>query len=429
MSDYTINTKCVQAGYTPGNGEPRQIPIIQSTTFKYATSEDMGKLFDLEAEGYFYTRLQNPTNDHVAAKICALEGGSAAMLTSSGQAANFFALFNICECGSHIVASSSIYGGTFNLISVTMAKMGITVTFVDPDCSEEELNAAFKENTRAVFGETIANPALTVLDIEKFAKAAHAHGVPLIVDNTFPTPVNCRPIEWGADIVTHSTTKYMDGHGAAVGGAIVDSGNFDWMAHAEKFPGLTTPDDSYHGIVYAEKFGQGGAFITKCTSQLMRDFGCIQSPQHAFILNLGLESLHVRMPRHCENGLAVAEFLQAQPEVVAVNYPHLPGNKYYDTAMKYMPNGGCGVISFELKGGRAAAEAFMKALKLAAIETHVADARTCCLNPATSTHRQMSEEQLNAAGIPAGMVRLSCGLEDKLDLIADLKQALEAIKA
>lgn len=426
MSDYTINTKCVQAGYTPGNGEPRQIPIIQSTTFKYATSEDMGKLFDLEAEGYFYTRLQNPTNDHVAAKICALEGGAAAMLTSSGQAANFFALFNICECGSHIVASSSIYGGTFNLISVTMAKMGVTVTFVDPDCREEELNAAFQENTRAVFGETIANPALTVLDIEKFAKAAHAHGVPLIVDNTFPTPVNCRPFEWGADIVTHSTTKYMDGHGAAVGGAIVDSGNFDWMAHAEKFPGLTTPDESYHGIVYAEKFGKG-AFITKCTSQLMRDFGCIQSPQHAFILNLGLESLHVRMPRHCENGLAAAEFLQTRSEVVKVNYPHLPGNKFYDTAMKYMPNGGCGVISFELKGGRPAAEAFMKALKLAAIETHVADARTCCLNPATSTHRQMTEEQLEAAGVPAGMVRLSCGLEDKRDLIADLKQALEAI--
>ncbi|MDO4616081.1 MAG: O-acetylhomoserine aminocarboxypropyltransferase/cysteine synthase [Lachnospiraceae bacterium] len=427
MNDYTINTKCVQAGYTPGNGEPRQIPIIQSTTFKYETSEAMGQLFDLEAEGYFYTRLQNPTNDMVAAKICALEGGAAAMLTSSGQAANFFALFNICECGSHIVASSSIYGGTFNLISVTMAKMGVTVTFVDPDCSEDELNAAFKENTRAVFGETIANPALTVLDIEKFAKAAHSHGVPLIVDNTFPTPVNCRPFEWGADIVTHSTTKYMDGHAAAVGGAIVDSGNFDWMAHAEKFPGLTTPDESYHGIVYAEKFGKG-AFITKCTSQLMRDFGCIQSPQHAFILNLGLESLHVRMPRHCENGLAVAEFLQQQPEVLKVHYPHLPGNKFYDAAMKYMPNGGCGVISFELKGGRPAAEAFMKALKLAAIETHVADARTCCLNPATSTHRQMTEEQLEAAGVPAGMVRLSCGLEDKRDLIADLKQALEAIE-
>ncbi|MBQ0050699.1 MAG: O-acetylhomoserine aminocarboxypropyltransferase/cysteine synthase [Treponema sp.] len=425
MSDYTINTKCVQAGYTPKNGEPRQIPIIQSTTFKYDTSEDMGKLFDLEASGYFYTRLQNPTNDYVAAKIAALEGGKAAMLTSSGQAANFFALFNICECGSHIVASSSIYGGTFNLISVTMAKMGITVTFVDPDCSEEELNAAFKENTRAVFGETIANPALTVLDIEKFAKAAHAHGVPLVVDNTFPTPVNCRPIEWGADIVTHSTTKYMDGHGAAVGGAIVDSGNFDWMAHAEKFPGLCTPDESYHGITYAEKFGKEGAFITKATAQLMRDFGCIQSPQHAFILNLGLESLHVRMPRHVENGLAVAEFLSTHPKVAKVNYPSLKGDKYYETAQKYLPNGGCGVVSFELKGGRSAAENFMKKLKLAAIETHVADARTCCLNPATSTHRQMTEEQLAKAGIPAGLIRISCGLEDKIDLIADIKQALE----
>lgn len=425
MSDYTINTKCVQGGYTPKNGEPRQIPIIQSTTFKYDTSEDMGKLFDLEASGYFYTRLQNPTNDYVAAKIAELEGGKAAMLTSSGQAANFFALFNICECGSHIVASSSIYGGTFNLISVTMAKMGITVTFVDPTCSEEELNAAFKENTRAVFGETIANPALTVLDIEKFAKAAHAHGVPLIVDNTFPTPVNCRPIEWGADIVTHSTTKYMDGHGACVGGAIVDAGNFDWMAHAEKFPGLCTPDESYHGITYATKFGKEGAFITKCTSQLMRDFGCIQAPQHAFILNLGLESLHVRMPRHVENGLAVAEFLSNHPKVEKVNYPGLKGDKYYEIAKKYMPNGGCGVVSFELKGGRTTAEAFMKKLKLAAIETHVADARTCCLNPATSTHRQMNEEQLKAAGVPAGLVRISCGLEDKNDLIADLKQALE----
>ena len=422
-----INTKCVQAGYTPGNGEPRQIPIIQSTTFKYDTSEDMGKLFDLEASGYFYTRLQNPTNDHVAAKIAELEGGSAAMLTSSGQAANFFALFNICENGSHIVSSSSIYGGTFNLISVTMAKMGIDVTFVSPDCTEDELNAAFKDNTRAVFGETIANPALTVLDIEKFAKAAHAHGVPLIVDNTFPTPVHCRPIEWGADIVTHSTTKYMDGHGAAVGGAIVDSGNFDWMAHADKFPGLTTPDESYHGITYAEKFGQGGAFITKCTAQLMRDFGCIQSPQNAFILNLGLESLHVRMPRHAENGLAVAQFLENHPKVESVSYPHLEGNKYYDTAMKYMPEGGCGVVSFEIKGGRKAAEAFMKNLKLAAIETHVADARTCCLNPATSTHRQMNDEQLKAAGIPAGMVRMSCGLEDREDLIADLSQALDAV--
>ena len=424
MSDYKINTKCVQAGYTPKNGEPRQIPIVQSTTFKYDTSEDMGKLFDLEESGYFYTRLQNPTNDYVAAKIAALEGGRAGMLTSSGQAANFFALFNICECGSHIVASSSIYGGTFNLISVTMAKMGIEVTFVDPDCSDEELEGAFKDNTRAVFGETIANPALTVLDIERFARAAHAHGVPLIVDNTFPTPVNCRPIEWGADIVTHSTTKYMDGHGAAVGGAIVDSGRFDWMAQADKFPGLTTPDESYHGIVYAEKFGLAGAFITKATSQLMRDFGCIQSPQNAFILNLGLESLHVRMPRHVENGQAVAEFLEKQPQVVKVNYPGLASDPYYERAQKYMPHGGCGVVSFELEGGRAAAESFMKKLKLAAIETHVADARTCCLNPATSTHRQMTDEQLKAAGIPAGLIRISCGLEDKEDLIADLKQAL-----
>ncbi|MGN0203769.1 MAG: O-acetylhomoserine aminocarboxypropyltransferase/cysteine synthase family protein [Coprococcus sp.] len=428
MSDYKMNTKCVQSGYTPGNGEPRQIPIIQSTTFRYATSEDMGKLFDLEASGYFYTRLQNPTNDYVAAKIADLEGGTAAMLTSSGQAANFFALFNICECGDHIVASSSIYGGTFNLISVTMAKMGIQVTFVSPDCTEAELNAAFQDNTKVVFGETIANPALTVLDIEKFAKAAHAHGVPLVVDNTFPTPVNCRPIEWGADIVTHSTTKYMDGHGAAVGGAIVDSGNFDWMAHADKFPGLCTPDESYHGVTYAEKFGKEGAFITKCTSQLMRDFGCIQSPQNAFLLNLGLESLHVRMPRHVENGQAVAEFLQNHPQVAYVNYSGLPGDKYYEVAKKYMPNGGCGVVSFELKGGRKAAETFMKHLKLAAIETHVADARTCCLNPATSTHRQMTDEQLAAAGVPAGLVRMSCGLEDKEDLIADLAQALAAIE-
>jgi len=427
MDNYSINTKCVQAGYRPGNGEPRQIPIIQSTTFKYDTSEDMGKLFDLEASGYFYTRLQNPTNDYVAAKIAALEGGKAAMLTSSGQAANFFALFNICECGSHIVASSSIYGGTFNLISVTMAKMGIEVTFVSPTASEEELNAAFKENTRAMFGETIANPALTVLDIEKFAKVAHAHGVPLIVDNTFPTPVNCRPIEWGADIVTHSTTKYMDGHGAAVGGCIVDSGNFDWMAHADKYPGLCTPDESYHGITYAEKFGKEGAFITKCTSQLMRDFGCIQSPQHAFILNLGLESLHVRMPRHVENGQAVAEYLEKHPKITKVNYSGLPSDPYYSVAQKYLPNGGCGVVSFEIEGGRAAAEKFMKALKLAAIETHVADARTCCLNPATSTHRQMSEEQLIEAGVPAGLVRMSCGLEDKADLIADLEQALAQV--
>ncbi|MBO6112624.1 MAG: O-acetylhomoserine aminocarboxypropyltransferase/cysteine synthase [Lachnospiraceae bacterium] len=424
MKEYKLGTKCVQAGYTPGNGEPRQIPIIQSTTFKYDTSADMGRLFDLEAEGYFYTRLQNPTNDMVAAKIAEMEGGTAAMLTSSGQAANFFALFNICQAGDHIVSSASIYGGTFNLISVTMAKMGITATFISPDCSTEELNAAFQENTKAVFGETIANPALTVLDIEKFAHAAHEHGVPLIVDNTFPTPVNCRPIEWGADIVTHSTTKYMDGHGSAVGGAIVDSGNFDWMAHKDKYPGLTTPDESYHGIVYAEKFGKEKAFITKCTSQLMRDLGCIQSPQNAFYLNLGLESLHVRMPKHVENGQAVAEFLNGHPKVKKVSYPGLPTDPYYERSKKYMPGGGCGVVSFELED-RKAAEDFMGRLKLAAIETHVADARTCCLNPATSTHRQMSDEQLQAAGIPAGLVRISCGLEDKEDLINDLKQALE----
>ena len=417
-----------RGGYTPGNGEPRQIPIVQSTTFKYATSEDMGKLFDLEANGYFYTRLQNPTNDYVAAKICELEGGTAAMLTSSGQAANFFALFNICSCGDHIVSSSSIYGGTFNLISVTMAKMGIEVTFVSPDCTDEELEAAFRPNTKAVFGETIANPALTVLDIEKFAKAAHTHGVPLIVDNTFATPVNCRPFEWGADIVTHSTTKYMDGHGAAVGGAIVDSGKFDWMAHTDKFPGLCTPDDSYHGITYAEKFGREGAFITKCTAQLMRDFGAIQSPQNAFYLNLGLESLHVRMARHCENGQAVAEFLAAHPKVASVSYCGLPGDKYHALAEKYLPHGSSGVVSFELKGGREAAGTFMKHLKLAAIETHVADARTCCLNPASSTHRQMTDEQLAAAGIPAGLVRMSCGLESKQDLIGDIAQALDQVK-
>lgn len=424
---YSKNTICVQGGYTPGNGEPRQVPIVQSTTFKYATSEDMGKLFDLEANGYFYTRLQNPTNDYVAAKIAEMEGGTAAMLTSSGQAANFYALFNICECGSHIVASSSIYGGTFNLISVTMKKMGIDVTFVSPNATEEELDAAFQDNTRAMFGETIANPALTVLDIELFAKVAHKHNVPLIVDNTFPTPVNCNPIQWGADIVTHSTTKYMDGHGVAVGGAIVDSGKFDWMAHKDMYPGLCTPDESYHGIVYAEKFGKKGAFITKATAQLMRDFGSIQSPQNAFYLNMGLESLHVRMPRHVENAQAIAEFLEANPKVVSVTYSGLKSSPYYETAQKYLPNGGCGVVSFELKGGRAAAEAFMKALKLAAIETHVADARTCCLNPATSTHRQMSDQQLEEAGIPAGMIRLSCGLEDKADLIADLQQALDTI--
>ena len=421
------DTQCVQAGYRPKNGEPRQIPVYQSTTWKYDTSEDMGKLFDLEASGYFYTRLQNPTNDYVAAKIAELEGGTAAMLTSSGQAANFFALFNICECGSHIVCSSSIYGGTFNLIAVTMKKMGIDTTFVSPDASEAELDAAFKENTRAVFGETIANPALTVLDIEKFAKVAHKHGVPLIIDNTFPTPVNCRPIEWGADIVTHSTTKYMDGHGAAVGGCIVDSGKFDWMAHADKFPGLCTPDESYHGITYATKFGNAGAFITKCTAQLMRDFGSIQSPQNAFILNLGLESLHVRMPKHVENGQAVAEFLSKHPKVASVTYSGLPGDKYYKIAQKYLPNGGCGVVSFCLKGGRKEAELFMKSLKLIAIETHVADARSCCLNPATSTHRQLTDKQLEDAGIPAGLIRVSCGLENKEDLIEDIKQALERL--
>ncbi len=427
MSNYKLGTTCVQGGYTPGNGEPRQVPIIQSTTFKYDTSEDMGKLFDLEATGYFYTRLQNPTNDYVAAKIAELEGGTAAMLTSSGQSANFFALFNICQCGDHIVASSSIYGGTFNLISVTMAKMGITTTFVSPDASEEELSAAFQPNTKAMFGETIANPALTVLDIEKFAKVAHAHGVPLIVDNTFPTPINCRPFEWGADIVTHATTKYMDGHGAAVGGAIVDSGKFDWAAHADKFPGLCTPDESYHGITYVEKFGLAGAFITKCTAQLMRDFGAIQSPQNAFLLNLGLESLHVRMPKHVENGQAVAEFLNSHPKVAYVNYSGLPGDKYYELAQKYLPKGGCGVVSFGLKGGRDAASTFMKHLKLGAIETHVADARTCCLNPATSTHRQLTDEQLRDAGVPAELIRISLGIEDKEDLIADIAQALDAI--
>lgn len=427
LSEKRIETKCVQGGYTPGNGEPRQIPIIQSTTYKYNTSEDMGKLFDLEAEGYFYTRLQNPTNDMVAKKICELEGGSAAMLTSSGQAASFYAVFNIANCGDHVVASSMIYGGTYNLFAVTMKKMGIDFTFVEPDCSDEELEAAFKPNTKLVFGETIANPALTVFDIERFANAAHAHGVPLIVDNTFATPINCRPFEWGADIVTHSTTKYMDGHGAGVGGCIVDSGKFDWMAHADKFPGLCTPDDSYHGIVYAERFGKEGAFITKATAQLMRDFGSIQSPQNAFILNLGLESLHVRMARHCENGLAVAKFLASHDKIEWVNYPSLEGNKYYELALKYLPNGSCGVVSFGIKGGRKAAEKFMKNLKVAAIETHVADARTCCLHPASATHRQMNDAELAAAGVPANLVRFSCGLENSQDLIEDIAQALEKI--
>ena len=423
--EFKQGTVCVQGGYRPANGEPRQVPIVQSTTFRYESSAAMGKLFDLEAEGYFYTRLQNPTNDTVAAKICELEGGTAAMLTSSGQAANFYAVFNIANCGDHVIASSSIYGGTFNLLSVTMAKKGIEFTFVDPKCSDEELEAAFRPNTKAVFGESIANPALTVFDIERFANAAHAHGVPLIVDNTFPTPVNCRPFEWGADIVTHSTTKYMDGHGTAVGGAIVDSGRFDWMAHADKFPGLTTPDDSYHGVVYAERFGKEGAFITKATAQLMRDFGSIQSPQNAFLLHMGLESLHVRMQRHCENGLAVAQFLQRHPKVAWVRYPGLEGDSEYELAAKYMPKGTCGVVSFGVEGGREAAEAFMGRLKIAQIATHVADARTCCLHPASSTHRQMTEAELEAAGVSADLVRLSCGLEDAEDLIADIAQALE----
>ena len=418
-------TKCIQAGYEPGNGESRMIPIIQSTTFKYDSSEAMGRLFDLEESGYFYTRLQNPTNDQVAAKICALEGGTAAMLTSSGQAASFYSVFNICSAGDHVVSSSTIYGGTYNLFAVTMKRMGIDFTFVDPDCSDEELEAAFQPNTKAVFGETIANPALIVFDIERFANAAHAHGVPLIVDNTFATPINCRPFEWGADIVTHSTTKYMDGHDATVGGCIVDSGKFDWFAHADKFPGLTTPDESYHGITYAKKFGQEGAFITKATAQLMRDLGSIQAPMNSFLLNLGLESMHVRMPRHCENAQKVAEFLEANENVTWVNYPGLPGNKYYERAKKYMPNGTGGVVSFGVKGGRAAAEKFMAKLKIAMIATHVADAHTCVLHPASSTHRQMSDEELLAAGVAPDLVRLSVGIENVEDIIADLKQALE----
>ena len=421
------DTICVQGGYTPGNGEPRQIPIIQSTTFKYATSEDMGKLFDLEADGYFYSRLQNPTCDLVAKKICELEGGTAAMLTSSGQAANFFALFNLCEAGDHIVASSTIYGGTFNLISVTMKKMGIEATFVDPLCTEEELNAAFRPNTKVVFGETIANPALTVLDIEKFAKAAHAHGVPLIVDNTFPTPVNCRPFEWGADIVTHSTTKYMDGHANAVGGAIVDSGKFDWNRYADKFPGLTTPDESYHGITYTERFGLGGAYITKATAQLMRDFGATPAPMNSYFVNVGLETLPLRVEKHCANAQAAAEFLASHPKVAWVNYPGLPGNPYYALARKYMPDGTCGVVSFGVQGGREAASRFMAGLKLASIATHVADAKTCVLHPASTTHRQMNDEELLAAGVSADLVRLSVGIEDPADILADLEQALALV--
>ena len=420
-------TKCIQAGYVPKNGESRMIPIIQSTTFKYDTSEDMGRLFDLEEAGYFYTRLQNPTNDLVAAKIAALEGGTAAMLTSSGQAASFFSVFNLAGAGDHVVASSAIYGGTFNLFQVTMRRMGIDFTFVHPDCSDEELEAAFKPNTKVVFGETIANPALIVLDIERFANAAHAHGVPLIIDNTFATPINCRPFEWGADIVIHSTTKYMDGHDASVGGCIVDSGKFDWKAHADKFPGLTTPDESYHGITYVDQFGQEGAYITKCTAQLMRDLGSIQAPMNAYLLNLGLESLAVRMERHCSNAQKVAEYLSQHEKVAWVNYPGLPDNQYYDLAQKYMPNGTCGVISFGVKGGRAAAEAFMKELKVAIIATHVADAHTCVLHPANSTHRQLSDEELIACGVGPDLVRFSVGIEHVDDIIADLDQALDVI--
>ncbi len=420
-----LDTKCIHAGYTPKNGEPRQIPIYQSTTFKYDTSEEMGKLFDLEASGYFYTRLQNPTNDYVAARIAELEGGTAAMLTSSGQAANFYAIFNIASCGDHVVASSAIYGGTYNLFSVTMKRMGIEFTFVSPDATEEELQAAIKPNTKAVFGETIANPALNVLDIEKFARVAHKNGVPLIIDNTFPTPINCRPIEWGADIVTHSTTKYIDGHASSVGGCIVDSGKFDWTKYPDKFPGLCTPDDSYHGVTYTERFGLEGAFITKATAQLMRDFGSIQAPQHAYYINLGLESLSLRMKRHCENAQKVAEYLSKHENISWVSYCGLPGDKYYELAQKYMPNGGCGVVSFGVKGGRTAAEAFMKKLKLASIETHVADSKTCCLHPANATHRQMNDAELEACGITPDLVRFSCGLEDAEDIIADLEQALK----
>ena len=422
-----MNTDCLHAGYRPGNGEPRNIPIVQSTTFRYETSEDMGKLFDLEASGYFYTRLQNPTNDYVAAKIAALEGGTAAMLTSSGQAANFYAVFNIASCGDHVVSSSSIYGGTYNLFAVTMKRMGIEFTFVEPDCSDEELEAAFRPNTKAVFGETIANPALSVLDIERFAKAAHAHGVPLIIDNTFPTPVNCRPFEWGADIVTHSTTKYMDGHANAVGGAIVDSGKFDWTKYPDKFPGLCTPDESYHGVTYTERFGLEGAFITKATAQLMRDFGSIPSPQNAYYLNVGLETLPLRMKQHCANGLAVAQYLKNHPKVAWVTYPGLEGDRYYETAAKYMPGGTCGVVSFGVVGGRKAAERFMAGLELASIATHVADAKTCVLHPASATHRQMNDAELAAAGVSPDLVRLSVGIEDVEDLIADLEKALERV--
>ena len=424
--NYAKETICVQSGWQPKKGEPRVLPIYQSTTFKYETSEQMGKLFDLEESGYFYTRLQNPTNDYVAQKICELEGGVAAMLTSSGQAANYYAVFNICEAGSHVVMSSTVYGGTFNLLTVTMKKMGIECTVVDPDASYDELCKAFRENTRCVLAETIANPALVVLDIEKFAKVAHDHQVPLIVDNTFATPINCNPFVWGADIVTHSTTKYMDGHAMSVGGAIVDSGNFDWSKYPDKFPGLCEPDDSYHGVTYVEKFGKG-AYITKATVQLMRDLGSIQAPQNAFLLNVGLETLPLRMERHCSNALAVAEFLEKHEKVAWVNFPGLPGNKYYELAQKYMPKGTCGVISFGLKGGRSAAESMMDKLSLAAIVTHVADARTCVLHPASHTHRQMTDEQLVEAGVAPDLIRFSVGIENVKDIIADLEQALSFV--
>ena len=424
MSDYKIETKCIQSGYRPGNVEPRIVPIYQSTTFRHTSSEQMGRLFDLEESGYFYTRLQNPTNDAVASKICDLEGGTAAMLTSSGQAANFYAIMNIAQAGDHIVCASALYGCTYNLFAHTIRKMGVEATFIDPDCTQEELESAFKDNTKAVFGETIANPALVVLDFEKFAEAAHRHGVPLIVDNTFATPINCRPFEWGADIVTHSTTKYMDGHAACVGGAIVDSGNFDWMAHADKFPGLTTPDVTYHGIVYAEKFGKM-AYIMKATAQLMRDLGSIQSPQNAFLLNIGLETLHLRVARHCENALKVARYLQSQEKVAWVNNPSLPGDKYYDLARKYMPGGSCGVLTFGLKGGREAAVEMMDKLKMIAIVTHVADARSCVLHPASHTHRQMNDQELIEAGVQPDLIRFSVGIENAEDIIADLEQALK----
>lgn len=423
--NYSKETICVQGGWQPKKGEPRVLPIYQSTTFKYDTSEQMGRLFDLEDNGYFYTRLQNPTNDYVAQKICDLEGGVAAMLTSSGQAANYYAVFNICEVGGHVIVSSSVYGGTFNLLTCTLKKMGIDSTVIDPDCTKEELDAAFRDNTCAVFAESLANPTLVVLDFEKFSAAAHAHGVPLIVDNTFPTPMNCHPFAYGADIVTHSTTKYMDGHAMAVGGCIVDSGNFDWEAHADRFPGLTKPDESYHGIIYTKRFGKA-AYITKATAQLMRDLGSIQSPQNAFLLNVGLETLHLRMPRHCENALKVAEYLSGRDEVAWVRYPGLETDPYHERAQKYMPNGTCGVLAFGLKGGREVAVRFMDHLKLTAIVTHVADARTCVLHPASHTHRQMTDEQLRDAGVQPDLIRFSCGLESAGDIIADVEQALDS---